>query len=333
VHPCYNGFGWGDALSHVFHFRRLSISVFVRNYRRDDLAKLTNLIAEAKEDGIVNELRSGEQVRHWLEHPSSYPESDLFLAEVDGELIGYAVVHSELEVGWVILGGAVHPDCQRQGVGAKLMEVALAYSETLQVGRIRLPISSTATEVRRFAQKYGFAPVRYYWEMRLDSVSTIGVLDPPPGCQLRCFACGDAPRLAAIQNRAFARSWGFRPNTVEEIDYQVKASWCRPEGILFILEKGEVVGYCWTTIDEERIGSTGDAAGRIGMTGISPCSRLRGLGRVVLTAGIAYLREQGMQAVELSIDRRNQKARKLYESLGFCRKAITVWYQKKLPAA
>ena len=153
VYPCYNDSGCEADYLSVLLLRRLIISVVIRNYHRDDLTGLIDLIGEVGEGGIVNELRSGGRVRQWLGHPNSHPEDDLFLAESGRELAGYAVVQRELEVGRVILGGAVHPIYQGQGIGSRLMEAALTRSEALRVSQIRIPISSTATEVRCFVQK------------------------------------------------------------------------------------------------------------------------------------------------------------------------------------
>lgn len=289
------------------------------------------LIAEASEGGIVNSLRSEGRLKHWLNDPNANPGSDLFLADQDKALVGYAVVHRELECGRVILGGAVNPGYGEQGIATRLMDAALAHSHAIGARQVRVPITSAGGGRERYlVREYGFVPVRYHWVMRLDSVDRIVQAEPPPGFSLWPFTSGDELQLAAIQNRAFARRWEFHPNTVGEIRHRVAAGWCCPEGILFIGGGGEVVGYCWTAIDEGQIRPGESRTGYVEMLGISPYCRRQGLGRSVVTAGIAYLRGRGMNAVELIVDRRNWRARRLYESLGFRRKSVIVWYQKAL---
>ena len=42
------------------------------------------------------------------------------------------------------------------------------------------------------------------------------------------------------------------------------------------------------------------------MTGVHPDHRRRGLGRVIVTAGMAYLREKGASVVRLEVDHSNK---------------------------
>ena len=71
------------------------------------------------------------------------------------------------------------------------------------------------------------------------------------------------------------------------------------------------------------------SSGIIAMTGVHPDYRGRGIGRAVVTAGIAYLVERGAAAVELEVDSENAPARELYLNLGFRKVSRSVWYEKR----
>ena len=148
----------------------------------------------------------------------------------------------------------------------------------------------------------------------------------PPGFSLRSFAPGDEELLTQVQNAAFADSWGFCPNTVEQISYRVKLSRCSPEGILFIEKGSETAAYCWTRIDDNGT----ERAGIAWMGGVLPSYRGLALGQAFLLAGVAYLQSQGVDSIELTVDEENTQATKNWLSVGFRKVAETRWYERKL---
>ncbi|MCH7605841.1 MAG: hypothetical protein IH962_01685, partial [Chloroflexi bacterium] len=42
----------------------------------------------------------------------------------------------------------------------------------------------------------------------------------PTGFSIRSFQPGDAATLTQIQNEAFTGTWGFAPNTIDQIEYR-----------------------------------------------------------------------------------------------------------------
>ncbi|MFQ5874267.1 MAG: GNAT family N-acetyltransferase, partial [Dehalococcoidia bacterium] len=143
---------------------------------------------------------------------------------------------------------------------------------------------------------------------------------------LRSWVAGDEKTLTEIQNLAFAGHWGFSPNTVEEIAYRARMSFCRPEGILFIIEGEKAVGYCWTRMEQ----GPRCVTGFIGMMGSHPGYRGRGLGVTVMRVGVGYLRKAGADRVDLTVDSENHSALKIYRAGGFERIAVTLWYERRL---
>ena len=66
------------------------------------------------------------------------------------------------------------------------------------------------------------------------------------------------------------------------------------------------------------------------MLGVDPDFRNQHIGRDVLTAGLSYLKGQGIGTVELMADSEMPAALALYESAGFKKFMRAEWYQKKL---
>ena len=67
------------------------------------------------------------------------------------------------------------------------------------------------------------------------------------------------------------------------------------------------------------------------MVGVRPEFRRGGMGRAILLAGMAYLAQQGVKAVELSVDSDNTPAREMYLNLGFRKVGGMIWYERTLP--
>jgi len=281
-------------------------------------------MAEIDEVDRLGKAISVEHVKERLGQPGYHPGEDLFFAEMDGLLVGYVDMVRELEIGRVISDGAVHPAHRGRGLGSRLLEIAVDQSRKLGAEVVQIPIVQRMAASRSFVENKGFVPVRRHWQMSLTQYGG-GALQVAHGFELRHFFPGDEEGLCALQNLAFAGSWGFRPNTVEEIRYLVNTSCCHPQGIPLITEGQRMVAYCWTMddpIEKEK--------GCIRMMGVDPVYRGRGLGRAILVAGIEYLVKRGMREIELLVDSRNAAAKRLYQSVGFKRKGTTLWYQRRL---
>jgi mycothiol synthase len=140
----------------------------------------------------------------------------------------------------------------------------------------------------------------------------------------------EADKLTYIQNRSFAGSWGFNPNTPDEIAYRINLSSCSPGNIMMVYLKNQPIGYCWTRIFAEEGLAADGLKGEIHMLGVDPDYRGKGIGRDVLLKGLADLKSKGVSIVELTADGEEPVALGLYESVGFKRCFQNEWYEKTL---
>jgi mycothiol synthase len=170
--------------------------------------------------------------------------------------------------------------------------------------------------------------VRRFLELRLDitDVCWSGINQAALGC--RYLQRGEEDKLTRIQNRAFAGTWGYNPNTVEEIIYRTNLSTCSPEDIVLTCEGDKVIGYCWTQVAYEGEATSGEREGRIYMIGSDPDHRGKGVGKKVLLAGLAHLKSKSLQVAELTVDSENKAACALYKSIGFKVRTSSFWYEK-----
>lgn len=299
-------------------------SYVVRNYRSDDFESYIRLNLEVADLAQTERLASAQLIIERLSRPNFYPEQHLFVVETAGKIVGYLEVTPEPKIGRVILDCLVHPKHRRRSLATTLLARAMHAASESGARVAHVNILQDNPGAANLLSKLGFARVRRFLELSLD-LSGIDFPDTDPWLSSCChLKRGEEEKLARIQSLAFTSTWGYNPNTPEEIAYLI--SLANPQDVILICEDGEPVGYCWT-----RIGfAEGEGKGRIYMTGVHPRHRGRGVGKGVLLAALRYLASKNLESVELTVDSENTAACALYWSLGFKIRTTSLWYEKSL---
>jgi mycothiol synthase len=283
---------------------------------------------DAGDSAAYERLKEGAVFAHLLSRPRYSVAENLFFAEVDGVIVGFVNVLPELGIGRAVLDYMVNPSQKLETVLPHLIKRALERAREMGAAMAALGIPSIDTVPAEILSNLGFRPVRRFCDMRLN-ISDIDL----EGADLvdwtyRYFKEGDEALLSDIQNRCFADTWGYNPNTVADTAWRLKVRNNCPEDVILALDKGEVIGYCWTGSKCGREPSSGVTKGRIYMLGVDSRYRTRGLGRQLLRMGLLHLKKQGQQLIEITVDTENIAAVTLYHSLGFHLCSETVWYEK-----
>ena len=250
--------------------------------------------------------------------------SHCFLLEEGGTVLGYCLVNHEGPISRMVLEPKVAP--QVQGTSSERELILQAFSRAEEHGpgvvHVCVQIPSPAAS---FLTKQGFAPVRSYDDMVWDH-EDLPSNDIPAGFTVRSFKPGDAALLTEVQNSAFAASWGFCPNTVEQIEYRSSMVNMSHQGICFILDGQKAAGYCWTCL----VPVNGSLRGVIGMIGVIPDYRGKGISRSILIAGMEALRSQNVADIGLQVDNSNTPGVRLYTSVGFQKVGELNWLERRL---
>ena len=302
----------------------------IRNYHPEDFGRLVQLVAEVGKIDRSSYSISLQDVIESLGRPNHSPENNLFVAEKAGNIVGYVDVTAELKIGRVVLSCLVHAEPREKGVGTKLIDRAISRAGELKVKRVHVNIPQNSVTARKLFTKKGFRFIRRFLELRLDltevPVPHMGLIVP----RCRHLKCGEEDKLVQIQNRSFADTWGYNPNTVEEIVYRIGLPNCSPEDIILGCDADKVIGYCWTRVYVGKNKAIRGGKGRIYMLGVDPDHRGKGIGKEMLLAGLSYLKRKGMGIVELTVDSKNKAALALYRSAGFQVRTRSLWYEKAL---
>lgn len=310
----------------------------IRNYQAADFCKYVLLHVEAEKLEPTGRCVSPQFVAEQLRQPNYSPEQDLFVVEIDKDIVGYSDVRRELTIGRVVLDYWVLPEHRRRELATKLLNNATIRAKELGAKVAHVNIREDNMVAIRLLSRLGFSFVRRFLELRLDIAdvgetvrdsipSRLGVAMDEAAIECRYLQPGEEDKLSKLQNRAFAGTWGYNPNTVEEMSFRVNSSACSRQDIVLIYEGDKAIGCCWTGISCEQ-GIPSVRKGRIHMLGVDPDYRGKGIGRELMMAGLNRLKGKGLEIAELTMDSENKTARALYQSLGFEVQANTLWYEK-----
>ena len=260
-----------------------------------------------------------------LGQPGLDPTENCLVLEQSGQIKGLALIFREFPIGRSIIEVMTTPDLAGSPDEIDLVQqaVAKAESQKLSVAHICVMADSGRSKV---LEQAGFTKVRTYLDM-LWNMDELAELELPEGYSVLSFQTGDTPLLTQVQNDAFTGSWGFCPNTEEQIEYRTQMPNTSKDGILFLMEGNSPAGYCWTVM----VPAENGVRGVIGMIGVVPDYRGKGVSRHILQAGMKHLRSIGLAEIGLEVDGNNAPAVGLYESAGFKTMGERHWFERVLP--
>ena len=196
------------------------------------------------------------------------------------------------------------------------------------IASAQVSVLETNASAKGFLKHFAFKFIRYFFEIRLDmgSARLPSVRQGP--ITSRKLKSGEEELLTQIQNRCFADTWGFNPNTTAEIAYRLNMHGRSPEDVTLTYMDNKPVGYCWIIMNPEGKTKREKRKGLIHMLGVDPDSRQQEIGKAVLLGGLEDLKARGVDIVDLTVDSENPAACALYESVGIEVVAKTEWYEK-----
>jgi mycothiol synthase len=301
----------------------------IRNYRPTDYDTYVNLYLDAAKGEPTRRCLSPRTLDEALRRPGYSPETDLFLAEGKSGLVGFMNLTPELRTGRVVLDCLIHPQYRHRGLSRQLLVSAMERARELGARVVHIGVGQDNAAAAQALPRLGFHIVRRFLELRLHLAQALLPAGLPDGYTSQHLSPGEEDILTRLQNRCFADTWGYNPNTVEEITYTLNLSDRSPRDVILICQEDEIVGYCWTQVNCPA-DIAAEQHGRIFMLGVDPDHRGKGIGKIALRAGLGYLRDHGVDIAELTVDSENQAAYSVYRWAGFELQTRTLYYEKAL---
>jgi len=241
----------------------------------------------------------------WRE-PGFALDTDAWVAERDGRIAGYACIRS---IEQLVL---VAPTDTGADIGSRLLELVEARAAKRGMAlRQHLPERNRAAAALLAAR--GYTRRHSYWRLSLE-------LDPPPpppqwpaGVAVRRYAGrrDDRP-LHRLFEQAFSEVVGSEPQSFQLWRAQVVEHRSFDPSLVWVAELGgSIVGaaHCEQWEDEGGVR-------RVATVGVG---RGIGLGRALLLAAFAEFRQRGLPQAVLGVQGDNERALRLYQSIGMRR--------------
>lgn len=252
----------------------------------------------------------------------------LTASQPDGEIVGAVIVgEGELEL-------VVDPAERRQGLGALMLERVLTGSD----GAAPLGTEPTSLAVwahgdhpasRVLLSRAGFEPVRTLLQLRMPLAGSPAEQATASAFAIRAFRRGqDESAWVELNARVFASHPEQGRITLDDLAAREAEPWFDADDFLMAWDGDRLVAYNWLKVESDDDESE-EMIGEIYVIGVDSADAGRGLGRILMIAGLGRLRERGCAIAALYVDAENEGAVRLYRSLGFTDFTIDVQYRRR----
>jgi mycothiol synthase len=218
---------------------------------------------------------------------------------IDGDA-GFSVVDGDL------LHLVVAPDHRGTGLGSRLLAQALGEHPGVRLAWSHGDHPAAAA----LARHTHFERVRELWVMRRPLEGSGEPARPAPGIEIRAFRPGDETELLRVNAAAFAHHPEQGSMDAAELAERMAEPWFSAADLLVAVEGERMHGFHWTKQHSSTLGE-------VYVVAIDPDAQGKGLGQVLVDAGLRHLGSLGLDDVLLYVESDNTPAVRLYEKLGF----------------
>lgn len=298
-----------------------------------DLAPLSKLLTEIELVDCDGEDTSEEYLRASLELPNYRPAQDVWVAEVEGKLIGYGVAF-ERPSRQCTLYVVVHPSQRRKGLGSQLLELTLTRAHELGSRNMLVNANEHNRASNLFLTYHNFKQVGSSGSMKLRAEVENLPVEFPEGFSLKRYSeVNDPLLLLRALNECYLGMWGHGHNdnpTEEERKSPRFLQYYDVDDILLLFdEKSSLFGICSLKSQGKQEGN-GELSDLLDGPGIIQEYREQGCQRPFILAGIQHLRRKGLHPITLVFWGDNENALEIYRSLGFEMVHRYIAYHKEL---
>ncbi|MDQ3928592.1 MAG: GNAT family N-acetyltransferase, partial [Chloroflexota bacterium] len=279
-------------------------------------------------DKLDHDLHTLETIKHaYSATPYHDPRTDMILAEVNGELVGFSRVFwapqlDGTRVYWHF--GFVVPEWRGQGLGRAMIRWAEGRACEMEAGRgdkapvyVGTEAYSTQEGIENLLKMEGYEPVRYSFHMETPDLDHIPDAPMPEGLEVRPAKPEHYRAIYEASVEAFRDHWGAS-ESYEDYDRWISNPMNEPELWMVAWDGDQVAGSILNYINYRYNAQTGRKLGYTEAISVRRPWRRKGLARALLARSMQMHKERGMTQTGLGVDTENPSgALKLYESMGY----------------
>lgn len=306
----------------------------IRHYNPEkDLHSLHLMLTEIESIDRDGEDTSEEYLLGSLQWPNYRPEQDVWVAEVDGKLVGYGVALEQPSQRCTIYF-VVHPSQRRQGLGSQLLELTLNRAREFGSTSVLVYANGHNEASNSFLRHHGFQQVGSSGSLNAPASINFPAPEFPAGWTLKKYSEVNEPRtLLHALNVCYQSMWGHQHNdnpSEEELRSPRFLKYYSAEDILLLYnEKNDVIGICSLKSEGKKDG-TGEVSDLLDGPGILQEYRDKGYQRQMVLAGIQHLRRHHAHPITLEFWGESESALDSYRELGFEMVNHYIAYHKEL---
>jgi mycothiol synthase len=290
-----------------------------------DVSALSHMMTEVESIDRDGEETSEEFLRSMVEWPNFDPDQNVWVAELNGNLVGFGQILPRPESDSSIYV-VVHPNQRRKGLGSELLELVLSRADETESRKILVYANAHNTASNAFLKYHGFGVAGTSGVM-VTAVSELPRAEIPPAYSLRRYPeLGDPQTVVQALDTCYKDMVRHRQNVTSADRYM---NYRGEEGIhLLFDETGTLIGICagkpQGKTDERGTSDLLDAPGLIKEY------RYRGFQRFLTLTVMNWLREKGKRPITLEYWGDNEDAIAIYHDLGFDLVNQQITYRKEL---
>jgi len=239
------------------------------------------------------------------------------------------LIEGEDAVGAAILGAGeidlvVHPRYRGRGHAGDALRRLFA-AEGGMSAELTAWAHGDHPAARALARRFGFSATRTLLQLERPLGDADATATPvlPDGVEISSFADADGPEWVRLNALIFQAHPEQGALTETDLADRQAEPWFDAGDLLLARDTtGRIVGYNWLKIEP------GAHTGEIYVLGVHPDAAGAGLGRALMLAGLARLRERGCDSVELYVEGESTGPVRLYRSLGFTDRTADVQYHR-----
>jgi ribosomal protein S18 acetylase RimI-like enzyme len=254
----------------------------------------------------------------WFDYVIAAAGEGIFVVFCNGKIIGLAACminttdNSQASVNIVI-----HPDYRNQGLGSKLYNKVVKYTKARGIKLLESVVKKSLDISVHFAEKRGFYPVLYAWQMELElDKYKIELINQNMSVCFREATLKDSSAYSEIISKTFG----------DKLDDNALGELLKDNSIMvYVLESlGRAVGLAAVQF------RTNVSVGYIYDVAVLKEYRRRGLGTYIMKNCINEIKNGNLSKASLLVTGENETVLALYQRLNFMETDIDLIMQKNL---